>query len=32
MSEIKPPECDARVVRLLRSLVKDLEKSGAAVA
>ena len=32
MAEIKPPDCDAKVVHLLRSLVMDLEKSGAALA
>jgi hypothetical protein len=32
MAEIKPPDCDAKVVHLLRSLVTDLEKSGAALA
>jgi Concanavalin A-like lectin/glucanases superfamily len=32
MAEITPPDCDAKVVHLLRSLVKYLEKSGAALA
>ena len=32
MAEIKPPDCDAKVVHLLRSLVRYLEKSGAALA
>jgi hypothetical protein len=30
MAEIKPPDCDAKAVHLLRSLVTYLEKSGAA--
>ena len=32
MAEIKPPDCDAKVVHLLRSLAKYLEKSRAALA
>jgi hypothetical protein len=32
MAEIKPPDCDAKVVHLLRALVRYLEKSGAALA
>jgi hypothetical protein len=32
MGEIKPPDCDAKVVHLLRALVRYLQKSGAALA